>query len=108
MNNDQIEKIWQQQQHVADNIKDESQAELNETHQNLFDKAMDSDLPKKEIARSMDRANERFYYENNLDFGEDFVSRHALAEYDPSLAKKLMCVQIKVLEELIQGSKESS
>ena len=98
MKAEDISKLWDEKKKVFDKVQNENLDQLHETHQNMFDKAMDSDIPKKEIARKMNEANERFYYENNLDFGEDFLNRKALDDYDPSLAGKLLLKQIEVLE----------
>ena len=98
---DDMSKLWDDSKRVIDYCSTDDLDDLHETHQNLFDKAMDSDIPKKEIARMMNKANERFYYENNLDIGVDFLNRRALDAYDPSLASKLLFTQIEVLEKLI-------
>jgi hypothetical protein len=101
MKADDIGKLWDENKRVIDFCSTDELDDLHETHQNLFDKAMDSDIPKKEIATMMNKANERFYYENNLDIGEDFINRKALDDYDPQLASKLLFTQIEVLEKLI-------
>jgi hypothetical protein len=101
MKPEEIDKIWDSGKRIIDFIKKDSLPELHETHQNLFDKAMDSSIPRKEIARKMIEANERFYYDNNLDIGQGFLDRRTLNDYDPSLASKLILTQIIVLEKFL-------
>jgi hypothetical protein len=101
MKQEDIRRIWDEGKRVVDFIQKDNLADLHETHQNLFEKALDSDIPKKEIARKMNEANDQFYYENNLDIGEGFINRKALDAYDPTLATKLLITQIKVLEKFI-------
>jgi hypothetical protein len=101
MKPEEIRRLWDENKRVIDYIDKNNLADLHETHQNLFEKALDSDIPKKEIARKMNEANDLFYYENNLDIGEGFINRKALDAYDPSLASKLLLTQIKVLEKFI-------
>ena len=101
MKPEEINKIWDDGKQVIDFIKKDNLQDLHETHQNLFDKALDSNIPRREIAKKMNEANERFYYENNLDIGEGFINRKALDAYDPSLASKLLITQIQVMEKFI-------
>jgi hypothetical protein len=101
MKQEDISKLWDDNKRVIDFIDRTNLSDLHETHQNLFEKALDSDIPKKEIARKMNEANDLFYYENNLDIGEGFINRKALDAYDPSLASKLLLTQIRVLEKFI-------
>ena len=49
MKAEEISKIWDNNGKVIGLIKDDNLDKLHETHQNLFEKAMDSDIPKKEI-----------------------------------------------------------
>jgi hypothetical protein len=103
MKQEDISRLWDDNKRVLDHVDKNNLADLHETHQNLFEKALDSDIPKKDIARKMNEANDLFYYENNLDIGEGFINRKALDAYDPSLASRLLLTQIKVLEKFIVG-----
>jgi len=101
MKPEEIDKLWAEGKRITDFIKKDDLQDLHETHQNLFDKALDSNIPRHDIAKKMNEANERFYYENNLDIGEGFINRKSLDAYDPSLASKLVLTQIQVLEKFL-------